>query len=230
MRRLLAISAAICGMATVNTLHAQGPGAPAPGPRGRMGGGGAPGGPMGNTASFLLAHTGDLKLTDAQVVRLAAIARRADERMHAMRTSMDSVRPACGPNGCDSTARAEMRRRAERMRPAMERALEQSRTERRDAIAVLTPDQQGQAWDLVSMAGRRAGFGGGMRGRGRAFGPMGGRGLAPRNNDRRPGMPGPGMRRRPDGGDGPGTPSPDMPRMRRRPGSDDGRVPSDSAR
>jgi Spy/CpxP family protein refolding chaperone len=193
---------------------------------GRMGGGGAPGGPMGNTASFLLAHTGDLKLTDAQVVRLAAIARRSDERMRALRTSMDSVRPACGPNGCDSTARAEMRRRAERMRPSMERAMEQARTERRDAIAVLTPDQQGQAWDLVSMAGRRAGFGAGMGGRGRAFGPMGGRGFAPRNDG--PGAPGPRgqMRRRPDGGDGP---PPDMPRMRRRP-MDDGRVPSDSAR
>ncbi len=118
-----------------------------------------------------------------------------------------------------------MRRRAERMRPAMERAMEQARTDRRDAITVLTPEQQGQAWDLVSMAGRRAGFGAGMGGRGRAFG----RGFAPRNDNRRQGVPGPGMRRRP-GGDGPDGPPADMPRMRRRPGSDDGRVPSDSIR
>ena len=49
------------------------------------------------------------------------------------------------------------------MRPQMERLREQSQADRRDAIAVLTPDQQAQAWERVARSGRggSAGFRGG---------------------------------------------------------------------
>src|SRR6185436_14776399 len=48
-------------------------------------------GPGPDAAGMLLAATGRLHLTDAQVVRLAAIARRAEERHAAMRTSMQAA-------------------------------------------------------------------------------------------------------------------------------------------
>jgi LTXXQ motif family protein len=148
-------------------------------------------GPVGDPAQFLLAHTGDLKLSDAQVVRLAAIARRSEERQRSMRSMIDSLPRACGPGGrCDSTARAQRMRKFERLQPRMERMREQGRTDLRDAIAVLTADQQASAWELVArprgpmggfafgrggMPGGRGGGGGGMRGRdggpGQRFGP-----------------------------------------------------------
>ena len=113
------------------------------------------GGPISNPAEFLLARTGELRLTDAQVTRLAAIARRSADRRRALRASLDSIRPDRGPGmPRDSAARAQFRQRAEQMRPAFERLREQSQADRRDAIAVLTPDQQAQAWEHISAAGR----------------------------------------------------------------------------
>src|ERR1051325_1756136 len=71
-------------------LLAQGPGAPGgPPPMDGMRPGGR--GP-GRGAAFLLAHTGDLELTDAQVVKLAAIARRGAVRVRGVRATMDSAR------------------------------------------------------------------------------------------------------------------------------------------
>ena len=64
-------------------------------------GGPPPGGPMGravvgpsgmDAASMLLAQTAALKLSDQQVTRLAAIARRTGERRTAMMASLDSLR------------------------------------------------------------------------------------------------------------------------------------------
>jgi Spy/CpxP family protein refolding chaperone len=170
-------------------------------------------GPLANTAEFLLSQTGELRLTDAQVTRLAAIARRSAERRRAMRERLDSLRPERTPGARpDSATRAQLRQRAERMRPQMERLREQMQADRRDAIAVLTPDQQGQAWERVAIAGRAMRAGRGPRGMGmrregmrrdgmhrgefghrgserRRFGPPDG---APR--ERRPGMPGAGPR------------------------------------
>ena len=148
-------------------------------------------GPVGDPAQFLLAHTGELKLSDAQVVRLAAIARRSEERQRSMRSMLDSLPRGCGPGArCDSTARAQRMRNLERLQPRLDRMREQGRTDLRDAIAVLTADQQATAWELVSrprgpmggfafgrggMPGGRGGGGGGMRGRdggpGQRFGP-----------------------------------------------------------
>lgn len=141
---------------------------------------GAPG------AEMFLARTGELGLTDAQVTRLAAIARRSAARRQATRASFDSIRTRFGPdNRPDSAARRQL---AQRMRADMERIREQEHADRRDAIAVLTADQQARAWEMRGGANRaRAGMRAqGMRGQVRG--------------DRRPmaGRPSPdGMRPRP---------------------------------
>ena len=85
--------------------------------------------PLGPAATdgpdLFLAHAGDLQLTDQQVVRLAAIARRASERRRVAPATMDSAR---------SAAHADLR----------------------DALAVLTPDQQASAWEMLRRDRRRA--------------------------------------------------------------------------
>ena len=166
--------------------------AQAPGPG--VFGGGPRGGPLANPAAFLLARTGELKLTDAQVVRLAAIARRADDRRRAFAAQLDSLRPPASgrgsPGGRDSAASADRERTAARMRPAFERLREQEHGDLRDAITVLTAEQQATAWELVS--GRGASPGGGFGAgtlrvpspRRGGFGPeRGGRGSGPRRSD-----------------------------------------------
>jgi hypothetical protein len=143
---------------------------------------GRPGGPGGPQAvSMLLAHTGELELSDAQVVRLAAIARRAHERHEALRASMPQP-PAPGaerqpPSSAD----------AQRMRQQMEQAREQSRADLRDALAVLTPDQQARAWEMMARRGGGPGEMAGRRGPGGRGGP----------GEMRGGRRGPGEGRRP---------------------------------
>ena len=157
MRRL----ALLLGLALAPALHAQAPEpGPGPGPRGGVGrqpgpppfargpafgrGVRAPrGGP--DIGSFLLAHTSELKLTDQQVTRLAAIARRSGDRRQATMRAMDSLatrRPrgdsaGRGPGGPSPAMRAE----AERLR-------DQRRAELREALAVLTPEQLAVAWEI----------------------------------------------------------------------------------
>ena len=209
MRRLLLAGVMAFG-ASATLLGAQGPGGgrpgrgpgPMPGPD-QMGRGGPRGGPVDNPAEFLLSQTGDLKLTDAQVTRLAAIARRSAERRQALRTQLDSVRGQM-PRGQrpDSAMRSQMRQRVEQMRPAMDRLRDQSQADRRDAIAVLTPDQQATAWERIARMGQRQGAA-----RGRGFGGRPGRGgvglrqMGPDRGQpdgpRRMGPPG-GERRRPE--------------------------------
>ena len=203
MKRLILTTLIVCS-ATTMTLGAQGPGGrrPSPGPRpapGVPGGGGA----IDDPAEFLLSQTGELRLTDAQVTRLAAIARRSADRRRTLRSQMDSLRSQRTPGERpDSAARAQMRQRFEQMRPARDRLREQSQADRRDAIAVLTPDQQAQAWERIARSGRPGGAG--FRGRGdgpgragfrarpmpRGFGP---RRMGPPSDDARS----PAERRRP---------------------------------
>ena len=159
MRRL----AFLLALAMAPALHAQvpepGPGPrPAPGRDGRPGGPPpfargpafgrgmrAPDGPAGDVASFLLAHTAELKLSDQQVTRLAALARRAGERRQAAMRTMDSLATrrmrndsaGRGPGGPPPALRAE----AERQR-------EQRHSDLREALGLLTPDQQATAWEL----------------------------------------------------------------------------------
>jgi hypothetical protein len=111
--------------------------------------GGAPAMMAAPAVDMFLSQTGALQLTDAQVVRLAAIARRAEDRRRAFRTRLDSLRPRRAPG---DTARRE------RMMPPadlMEREHEASHADLRDALAVLTADQQARAWEMMAM--RRAG-------------------------------------------------------------------------
>ena len=130
---------------------------------GMMGGPAAPG---GGIASMLLAHTAELKLTDSQLSRLAAIARRTDDRHKAMRASMDSLMRANRPQ--PGTAAEPARPMfGEQGRAAMDRMREQERTDLRDALAVLTIDQQTDAWMMRD--------GGPRFGRGPRAAPMGAR-------------------------------------------------------
>lgn len=159
MRKLALLVALVLGPA----LHAQAPGpgaGPGPNPgRGVRPSGPPPfaqgpdfgrdlrprGGPAGDIGSFLLAHTAELKLTDQQVTRLAAIARRAGERRQAAMRAMDSLATrgmrrdsaGRGPGGPPPAMRAE----AERMR-------DQRHAELKEALGVLTPDQQATAWEI----------------------------------------------------------------------------------
>jgi hypothetical protein len=118
----------------------RGPGMRAPGMRG-------PGGPAGDIGSFLLSHTAELKLSDQQVTRLAAIARRAGDRRDAMMRSMDSLTTS-RPRG-DSAGRGPGRAAPSSvMRAEGERLRQQRHTDLREALGVLTPDQQALAWEI----------------------------------------------------------------------------------
>ena len=173
MKRLILGVVMACSTSAV-ALGAQGPGGRRPGPGPGMGPGVTGGGPgnsaVSNPAEFLLSQTGELKLTDSQVSRLAAIARRSAARRQSLRAQMDSMRPEqLRGERPDSATRERMRQRAEQMRPQMERIREQSQADRRDAIAVLTPDQQAQAWERIATRSARgsgpgAGFRDGRRG------------------------------------------------------------------
>ena len=129
-------------------LQAQGNAAP-PGPPavGRIG----PMGPGGDVASFLLSHTGDLKLSDQQVTRLAAIARRSADRRQAAMRSMDSLM-ARGPQRRDGAARGRFAPSPE-LRATADRLRDQRHSDLRDALGVLTPNQQATAWELSAMRG-----------------------------------------------------------------------------
>lgn len=163
---------AVLSLTSATTAFAQGP---------------VPGAPRGGrpvaapAARMLLAHTGELGLTDAQVVRLAAIARRAETRRSTLRASMDSARQRFAPGQpADSAARRQFR---QRMQADMEKAMEAGRIDQRDAIAVLNADQQAKAWELVAARGRAA-RGNAMRGGpGRGDRGMGMRPIHPQGQD-----------------------------------------------
>ena len=204
MKRLLLAGVLVLSSGTV-ALGAQGPGGRRPGadpvPRpGAMGRGATGGGALNDPAEFLLAHTGELRLTDAQVTRLAAIARRSADRRQTLRARMDSVRTQ-RPRGerPDSATRAQMRQRFEQLRPEMERLRDQSQADRRDAIAVLTPDQQAQAWERIARVGQPRG--------GRPDRGFAGPGRRGAGNGAAPGRPGRGGSFGPRPGDGPGPPA-----------------------
>ena len=137
--------ALIATLAAAAPLAAQQPFGGPPGPE--MAGQG----PM--AGAFLLAHTGDLQLTDQQVTRLAAIARREGARRRALRSTLDSLR-STAPERRDSAARARI---APQFGNTFTQMRDQSRADLRDAITVLTPAQQAQAWQMISARGGRGG-------------------------------------------------------------------------
>jgi hypothetical protein len=124
-----------------------------------------------HAAEFLLAHTAQLKLTDAQVTRLAAIARRTRERMETMHNSMQGMHAAPAPGTQPQPpSAADM----QRMRQMHEQMATQTHADLRDALSVLTPDQQASAWEAAAemIHGGGPGHGGpGMRGPGMQHGP-----------------------------------------------------------
>jgi len=163
---------------------------------GPMGPGGmGPGAPMtggGSPAEMLLAHTGELRLTDQQVVRLAAIARRADDRRRAFRTRMDSLRATFRPDSTRPRARFAPGGAAGGgpLATQLTQMRDQARTDLRDALTVLTPDQQAQAWEMAARRGRGGMMGAAAMRRGRRGGAGMGmrRGMAPgQGRMRRPG-------------------------------------------
>jgi len=157
-------------LATVS-LSAQ-PRAGRPGPRFGPGGPGRGGAsPIGATADFLLAHTGDLALTDAQVVRLAAISRRTDARRKAMIARMDSARAAAPAPGDSARPRGRGPRPGAPPSAELQRARDQMHADVRDAIAVLTPDQQASAWMMIAGGPALGAMPGGPMGPRRGRGP-----------------------------------------------------------
>lgn len=145
----------LLSLAAATTAAAQGPAPSAPQPR-------VPGGAP--AAKMLLANTAELGLSDAQVVRLAAIARRSEARRVALRATMDSNFRRMETQPVDTAARRQFR---DRMRASFDREREQGQTDLRDAIAVLNADQQAKAWQMVTNRGAGRGIGrGGMRGGG----------------------------------------------------------------
>ena len=139
--RMISLGRAIPMLCVAGTLAAQ---APAPG-----GAAVAPVARGGSAAQLFLAHTAQLQLNDQQVTRLAAIARRAESREQARRSAMDSLRRRWSTSATDSATRATRRLElANTMRTAMERARSERHADLRDALAVLTPDQQARAWEL----------------------------------------------------------------------------------
>jgi hypothetical protein len=113
-------------------------------------------GPLGGggIASMLLAHSAELKLTDQQLSKLAAIARHTDDRHKAMRASMDSLMRANRPQA-DGTAPANPRPLVgDQGRDMITRIHDQERADLRDALAVLTIDQQTDAWMMRGVGPR----------------------------------------------------------------------------
>ena len=168
---------------TASAAAAQNPPPPPMGPAG-------PGGDR--SAQMLLARSAELDLTDAQVVKLAGIARKAEARRRTMRSAMDSGRTRFAPGQPgDSLARRQF---AERMESNMTKEREQARVDLRDAITVLTPDQQARAWEMAGAAARgRVGRGGaGGRGMGMSMGGRAGRMPGARRGNMGPDDVGPG--------------------------------------
>jgi hypothetical protein len=107
-------------------------------------------GPLANPAQFLLSQTSTLELTDQQVLQLAELARAADARREALRADLQAARPAQPPES--NTDRSALRTRLQAAREEYRSTLERERVA---AIALLTPEQQARAWELLARAGTR---------------------------------------------------------------------------
>jgi hypothetical protein len=112
---------------------------------------------MMDAASMFLAHTGDLQLTDAQVTRLAAIARRSEAREKAMRARMDSSMAAMhervveAPHDGTPGARATMVMKMMRSPMPTEAERKAQHEDDREAFSVPTPDQLATLWEMMRM-------------------------------------------------------------------------------
>jgi hypothetical protein len=114
---------------------------------------------MMDAASMLLSHTGELQLTDAQVTKLAAIARRAEGREKAMHARMDSSmamvmmheRAETPQHDGMAGAKAMMMMRSPMLTDAERKAQHE---DDREAFSVATADQLATLWEMMSHHGR----------------------------------------------------------------------------
>lgn len=104
---------------------------------------------MMDAASMFLLHTGDMQLTDAQVTRLAAIARRSEARHKAMRARTDSMVVMRGQS--EQAEDGGGARFAVMMRvPAPTDAeLKAQHEDDREAFAVPSADQLATVWEIM---------------------------------------------------------------------------------
>ena len=107
--------------------------------------------PMMDAASMLLGHTGELQLTDAQVTKLAAIARRAEGREKTMRTRMDSVMTRTRGEAMTDGMADEMRMVSFRMAAPSDADRRAMHEDNREAFSIVTADQLATAWELMAM-------------------------------------------------------------------------------
>lgn len=104
---------------------------------------------MMDAASMFLGHTGDMQLTDAQVTRLAAIARRSEARHKAMHARMDSMVVMRGQSEQSEDgggARFSMMMRVPVPTEAERKAQHE---DDREAFAVPSADQLATVWELM---------------------------------------------------------------------------------
>ncbi len=101
-----------------------------------------------SAAGVFLALTGELQLTDGQVTKLAAIARRTEERHKAMHASFDSLHARGGPPMRGDSA--ERNAHHGMMMGAFQKAHDAEHADLRDAIAVLNPDQLAKVWETMA--------------------------------------------------------------------------------
>ena len=107
---------------------------------------------MPDAASMFLGSAGQLQLSDSQVTRLAAIARRSASRREAMRARMDSAMMTAharmGTAMHDGADGGAMMMVSMPMLSSADRASQHA--DDRDAFAVLTADQLATAWELMA--------------------------------------------------------------------------------
>jgi len=104
-----------------------------------------------DAASMFLGCTGELQLTDAQVTKLATIARRSQARQAAMRARMDSAMTTARMSDGGQDGGAPMMMVVLRRSMPTDAEQKAQHDDDRDAFAILTPDQLATAWETMGM-------------------------------------------------------------------------------
>lgn len=109
-----------------------------------------------NAASMLLRCTGELQLSDAQVTKLAAIARRAETRENALRARLDSAVTRGRVGSTADGGGEEMTLVRLRLAAPLDAALKAQHEDDREALSIVTPDQLATAWEMMMARHQRA--------------------------------------------------------------------------
>jgi hypothetical protein len=108
---------------------------------------------MVDAASMFLARTGDLQLTDAQVTRLAAIARRAETRQNAIHARVDSAIAVHHMNQMDGDGGPSATTFSRVVLPLLtltNAELKAQHEDDREAFSVVNADQLATAFELMA--------------------------------------------------------------------------------